>query len=122
MPKPSGSNRVNGFGRIPNGHLARTTRVRLDARFVGRKSRSWTGCCGASNVRARDLAEVSNVEDRVRLQSVHEIAEVVPIEHVGSETVAPEPDLVDGAVVGEKLRQLALEDRVISRRAVPRFV
>ncbi len=121
VPEPSGANRVKRFGRIPHRRMARTIRARLDARLVG--GRLWRqGLCDASNIGSRDGDDVSNVEERMRLQSMHETVDGVPIELLYAEIVAPQPDLVDRAVIGEKLGELAFEDGVVGRRAVRRFV
>src|SRR5260221_14348546 len=55
------------------------------------------------------------------LQSMHETVDGVRIELLYAEIVARQPDLVDRAVIGEKLGELALEDRIVRGRAVGRF-
>ena len=98
VPEPSGANRVNRFGRVPDGHLAARAGNNLNARLV--RGRLGNGISRAANVGATDGNDARDIEERMWLQLMHEIADGVPIEWRRGSGIPPEPDLIDRSISG----------------------
>ena len=78
VPEPSGANRVKRFGWVPDGELAAGVGNHLNAGLIRR--RLGNGISRAANVGTRDGNDAPDVDERMRLQLMHEIADGVPIE------------------------------------------